>query len=257
MTSLATLLAEARRQVRQIPYLPAALIPPDAAAGYDIAAEVAARLEWEPLGWKIAGTTAAMRARLTVHEPIRGRTWRRFETPSPAVLNHAELLDPLVECEFFVTLGRDLPYRNAPFTTADIQAAVASVHAGIEVAECRFPMAALPPWPAILADGSASGRYVVGDAIPVWRQGLRDVEVVLEVDGVVRRQGRGADVMGDPLAPILWLTTALRQRGEGLRAGEMISTGSCTGMLPIGAGQRVRAVFGGVAVVEISFDGPA
>ena len=51
-----------------------------------------------------------MRARLAVHEPIRGRTWRRFETPSPVVLNHAELLDPLAECEFSVTLGRDLPY---------------------------------------------------------------------------------------------------------------------------------------------------
>ena len=50
MSSLATLLAAVRRGARQIPHLPAAVIPPDAAAGYDIAAEVAARLEWKPLG---------------------------------------------------------------------------------------------------------------------------------------------------------------------------------------------------------------
>lgn len=256
MSGLAALLAEARLAGRQIAEpLPAELIPPDADAGYRLAGEVAARLGWEALGWKIAGTTAAMRERLHVAEPIYGRTYRRFAVQSPIRFTHAELLDPLVECEFFVTLAADLPFRPKPFTMAEILAAIGEVRAGIEVAECRFPMRALPPIPAILADGSASGRYVFGDVIPGWREGLAQVEVVLEVDGRAIRRGTGADVMGDPLAPILWLTAARRRLGQGLRAGETISTGSTTGMLPIRAGQRVRAMFGGMATVEIAFDG--
>lgn len=252
---LAALLATARREGRQIAELPPGLIPADAEAGYAIADAVAALLGWEILGWKIAGTTAAMQAKLGVAEPIHGRAYRRFAMASPARLPHASLLDPLVECEFFVTLAADFPTRPGPPAMAELRAAIGQVQAGIEVAECRFPMHALPPLPAILADGAASGRYVFGDPIPDWQAGLAAIPVVLEVDGAPRRHGSGADVMGDPLLPILGLAEARRRRGDILRAGQVISTGSCTGMLPIRAGQHVRARFGDAALVEIAFDG--
>jgi 2-keto-4-pentenoate hydratase len=255
-SELAGLLARARREARQVRgTLPPGLVPPDADAAYAVNAEVAALLGWEPLGWKIAGTTEAVRARLGLAGPIYGRTFRRFALPSPACLRHAELLDPLVECEFFVTLARDLPPRERAWTMAEIVAAVGEVRAGIEVAECRFPMAALPPLPAVLADGAASGRYVFGGRIEVPLGELAGVGVVLEVDGAPRRRGSGAAVMGDPLAPLLWLAEERRRLGGGLAAGETVSTGSCTGMLPVRAGQRVRAVFGGAATVEIAFEG--
>ena len=145
------------------------------------------------------------------------------------------MLDPLIECEFFVTLARDLPPRAEPWTPSETIEAIAEVHAGIEVAECRYPRKALPPLPGILADGSASGRYVFGDRIESWREGLASIPVRLEIDGALRREGIGADVMGDPLRPLWWLAEQRRQWGDGLRAGETISTGSMTGMLPIRA----------------------
>jgi 2-keto-4-pentenoate hydratase len=121
MGELAALLARARRDARQVrDPLPPALVPPDADAAYTVNAEVAALLGWEPLGWKIAGTTAAVRARLGLDRPIYGRTFRRFALSSPARLPHAELLDPLVECEFFVTLARDLPLRDRAWTMAEV-----------------------------------------------------------------------------------------------------------------------------------------
>ena len=89
--------------------------------------------------------------------------------------------------------------------------------------------------------------------MPEWREGLAAVPVTLEVDGVERRRGTGADVMGDPLRPLLWLAEERRRWGDGLRAGETVSTGSMTGMLPIRAGQKVRAQFGASAIVEIDF----
>ena len=78
--------------------------------------------------------------------------------------------------------------------------------------------------------------------------------VRLEVDGVPCREGSGADVMGDPLRPLQWLADERRHYGDGLRAGETISTGSMTGMLPIRAGQSVYARFGDIATVEIAFE---
>ncbi|MCB1511816.1 MAG: hydratase [Hyphomicrobiaceae bacterium] len=251
---LRDLLAAARRSGRQISDLDPALVPPTIDEAYQINARIADQLGWESLGWKIAATTEAVRAKLKTGGPIYGRTFRRFRCDSPTRLQHSELLDPLVECEFFCTLGQDLPVRDQPWTMDDIVQAVATVNAGLEVAECRFPSRALPPLPAILADGSASGRYVFGGTIPHWRAGLADIEVRLEVDGRERRRGTGADVMGDPLRPLLWLAEERRRIGDGLSAGETVSTGSMTGMLPVRAGQRVVARFGPIATVEIDFD---
>ena len=252
---LADRLAAARREGRQLDGLAPELLPATAQEGYAVNALVARRLGWDLLGWKIAGTTPAMREKLRVTDPIYGRTYRRFVAASPARFAHGELLDPLVECEFFVTLARDLPPRDAAWTMAEVTEAVATVHAGIEVAECRFPMDRLPPLPAILADGSASGRYVFGGEIADWRGRLAGMEVVLEVDGTPRRRGSGADVMGDPLAPLVWLANERRRWGDGLRAGETVSTGSTTGMFPVKRGQSVRAVFGDAAEVRIVFEG--
>lgn len=251
--SLATLLTDARLHASQISALPDRLLPRSNTDGYAVAVDVADRLGWEPLGWKIAGTTQAVREKLRIDEPIYGRTYRRFAHASPCTLRHDELLDPLVECEFFVTVAHDLPPRDAPWSLDDVRSAIGTVHAGIEVAECRFPNGALPPLPAILADGAASGRYVFGHEIPNWRDGLSDMTVVLAVDGHARRHGTGHDVMGDPITPLHWLAETLRGRGMGLISGETVSTGSCTGMFPVKSGARIIAHFGDQARVEIDF----
>lgn len=247
-------LVAARRENRQISDLSPELVPETTDDGYRINAMVAARLGWSPLGWKIAGTTEYIRRRLGIDTPIYGRTFRRFAATSPAVLQVDALLSPLIECEFFVTLAQDLPTRDTPWTMAEIVAAVGEVHAGIEVAECRFPNASMPPLPAVLADGSASGRYVFGTIIEDWRAGLSDMTVSLEIDGKGARAGTGADVMGDPLQPLLWLADERRRLGDGLRAGEMISTGSTTGMVPVRSARHARVRFGKDAMVEITFE---
>lgn len=253
MPALARQLADAWRDARQIEALPAQYVPPSASVAYDVNREVARLLGWEPLGWKIAGTTAAVRNRLGIDTPIYGRTFRRFVASSPATLELSGLLDPLVECECFVTLESALPWRPEAWTLEEVRAAIGSVHAGIEVAQCRFPSANLPAFPAILADGAASGLYVYGDELIGWRDGLAGIEVEVELDGQLRRTGSGVEVMGDPLAPLLWLAETLRARGLGIAAGEMISTGSMTGMLPVPKPCRVEARFGASAAVRIEF----
>ncbi|WP_135465745.1 2-keto-4-pentenoate hydratase [Crenalkalicoccus roseus] len=251
--TLARMLAAARRERRQVASLPAELVPADADEAYAVQDRVAALLGWAPLGWKVAGTNPEMRRRLRMPEPILGRSFAPFLHPSPARLRHAGLLDPIVEAEILFRLGADLPPRGAPWTRAEVAGAVAAIHAGIEVAECRFPMAALPPPTAILADGSASGRYVPGPEIPPGTD-LAALPVTVAVDGRVRRTGLGAEVMGDPLLSVVWLANRRNALGDGLRAGEWVSSGTCTGMLLPRPGETVTARFGEAGVVEVAFD---
>jgi 2-keto-4-pentenoate hydratase len=250
--SLIDLLVAARRDGRQIHELPQRLWPATSAEGYAAAEQVCHYLGWPTLGWKIAGTTEFVRRRLGLEGPIYGRTFQHCRHEAPVTLARSALLDPLVECEMFVTLARALPARDRAWTTADVIAAIDTVHAGVEIAECRFPTARMPSLPCVFADGCASGRYIFGPPIDMARTPLVDIAVEVAVNGTVRRTGRGADVMGDPIAPLVWLANALSRRGIGLTAGETISTGSCTGMLPVHAGDVIVARYAGVGEIRIT-----
>ncbi len=251
---LAAMLVAARRERRQIRGLPPELVPATSADGYRVNAKVAESLGWAPLGWKIAATTPVMQQRLRTTEPIYGRTYAHFLMSPPAVLAHAELLEPLIECEFFFRLGDALPARPTPYTRDEVADAVASVHAGMEVAECRFPRDELPPIPAILADGAASGRYILGSEITNWRtRDLADMPVTLTVNGRVRREGHGSDVMGHPLEPLVWLANERSKWGDGLAAGALVSTGTATGMLLAEAGDVMEARYGRDIAIALTF----
>ena len=239
LEALARMLEEARRSNRQIANLPLDQVPRSDDEAYWVARVVAERLAWSPLGWKIAGTTEQVRNELNLDGPIYGRSFTRFAHASPAVLELADLLDPMVECEFFVILAADMPPMTQPYVLSDAIGAIASVHAGIEVAEVRFPLSSPPPMTAVLADGSATGRYIIRAEIVDWRDGLLDVSVELAVDGITVAKGYGADVMGDPLNAVVWLANERARWGDGLKAGEIISTGAATGIVPIKTGRRV------------------
>ena len=253
LEALARMLEEARRSNRQITNLPSDQVPRSDDEAYWVARVVVERLGWSPLGWKIAGTTEQVREELKLDGPIYGRSFTRFAQASPAVLELADLLDPMVECEFFVTLAANMSPRAQPYMLSDAICAIASVHAGIEVAEVRFPLSAPPPMTAVLADGSATGRYIIGAEIVDWRDGLVDVSIELAVDGITVARGCGADVMGDPLNAVVWLANERARWGDGLKAGEIISTGTATGIVPIKTGRRVCATFGVGRTVNVDF----
>ena len=169
---LARLLASLRREQRGQSGLALHLVPPDKAAAYRIAGMVAEELGWPVLGWKIAAMKEEMQQALRTDSPIYGRVYFVAETPYTAV--HASLASPIPEVEYQAKLGRDLPPRETPYTVEEVTDAVASLHPGLELAECRFIHdASFPPLPAILADGAGSGTIVYGPAIADWRN--RDI----------------------------------------------------------------------------------
>lgn len=251
---LARLLASLRREQRSQSGLAAHLVPPDKATAYRIAGMVAEELGWPVLGWKIAAMKEEMQQALRTDSPIYGRVYFVKETPHSAV--HATLASPIPEVEYQAKLGRDLPPRDKPYTAEEVTDAVASLHPGLELAECRFTHdASFPPLPAILADGAGSGTIVYGPAIADWRN--RDIpgqEVTLSTDGRLRRKGTAAAALDHPMVPLTWLANELSRTGVGMKQGQMVSTGTLTGMLAPKPGETFLADFGPFGSVTVSIN---
>jgi 2-keto-4-pentenoate hydratase len=65
--------------------------------------------------------------------------------------------------------------------------------------------------------------------------------------------GHGKNVLGDPRIALAWLANELRELGLTLRAGEVVTTGTCHPPLPIEAGDHFQADFGALGKVSVSF----
>lgn len=252
---LARLLAGLRRDARQQSGLDPALLPVDRDAAYRVAGLVAEELGEAVVGWKIAAAKAEMQRQLRTDAPIYGRVYAGHVRPSPVTVEHARQCSPIPEVEYMARLGADLPPRPAPYTLEEVDAAVASLHPGIELAECRFVHDdRFPPLFAVLADGAGGGTLCVGPAIEDWRE--RDIAgqpVHLSCNGVVRRSGTAAEALDHPLVPLTWLANELSRTGVGMTAGQVISTGTLTGMLRPRAGETFVADFGPFGTVTATY----
>lgn len=252
-TELAKLLSHLRREGRQQSGLAPHLTPPDKETAYQVARMVEDELGWEVVGWKIAATNAEMQHALRSDSPIYGRVYAPNIRPSPLSVDFEPLCSPIPEVEYQVRLGADLPPRAEQYTIDEVTEAVAALHPGIELAECRFIHDEhFPALPAILADSAGSATLIYGPEIEDWRE--RDIvkqEVTLYRDGELVRSGSAAAALEHPMMPLTWLANELSHTNIGLKAGQMISTGTMTGMLRPRPGQSFRADFGPLGEVNL------
>lgn len=216
----AELLLSARRDPSQrLQSLPEAVRPKTEEQAYLVQREIAAQLG-EIGGWKVGSPSPASGTFTCAPLPARGII------DSPAEIGCA---DRGVEAEIAVRLGRDLPAREQPYTQDEVRAAIGSVHPAIEVLDSRFAdVQAVDPL-SNLADSMSHHSLVLGPPIPNWEGvDFSHEEVRVLVDGTEVKH-RTANPAGDMLRLLLWLANTGARWAGGLRAGQVVTTGSWTG----------------------------
>lgn len=196
------------------------------------------------IGRKIGLTSKAVQAQLGVDQPDYGVLFADMAIADGGALDAGRVLQPKAEAEVALVLGADVT--DAAATVDDIARATAGVHTAIEIVDSR-----IADWKIsfadTVADNGSSAFFVLGaEARPLDGLDLYASGMVLEVNGQVASVGAGAACLGHPLAAAAWLARTLASRGEPLRAGDVVLTGALGPMVAIGAGDRVRAVVGGV-----------
>lgn len=195
------------------------------------------------------------RSGLGTTEPGAGLLLASYVYESPATVAIAQEHTPLVEGEFAFLLGGDLPPRAAPYTMDEVADAIAAVAGAIEVVGTRFAGGIAGKGRALVtADCGANIAFVGGAWHRDWRSlDLKAHAVAMSVNGTVRGTGTGSRALGDPMNVLLWLANQQSAQGRGLKVGEIVSTGTCTGLDPVAPGDTVSADFGNLGAVEIVF----
>ena len=200
-------------------------------------------------GYKVALSSSGAQRALGATEPAFGILFDRMAIDDGGRMDRGARIRPLIESEVAVLVGRDLA--GSP-DVPSARRAVAGVRPAIEVADTRVRGRLTAA--DCVADNASGGAFVLGgpEWIAVDGIDLAGVAVTLECPWCDPVHGSGDAVLGDPLAALAWLAQALTQRtGQGLRAGDVVMTGSLHPPVPVGGPGRVEARFTGLGVASL------
>jgi 2-keto-4-pentenoate hydratase len=211
----------------------------------------------EPAGYKIGLTTRKMQSMCGIDEPVAGRVLSRRVRRSPARVAARDFVRLGVESELCLVLGEDLALRAAPYRLEDVERAVGGAAAAFELVEDRGADYARLDACSLIADNSWNAGVVLGEIAAL--AGPRRIEVgalagALFVDDQVIDRGSSADAMSHPFAVVLWLANHLQKRGQALRAGDLVMTGSIATTKFAKPGERYRFELEGLAPAELGVD---
>jgi 2-keto-4-pentenoate hydratase len=249
----AKLLMDAWESGSPIPELPKSCTPANEAEAIAINDAIIAANTHEIGGWKIGATGPAPQKALGLSQPFIGFIRAANIDTGATTYNFADLNRPIIESEYAYRLKADLPARDKDYTRSDIEAAIGSLIIGMEVPLSRLgPDHGLGPL-ALVADHGGTGRFVIGAEYDDW-QGIDAInqDVVLTFDGAEAGRGAGEAMLGDPINAVVWFANHMSGKGVGLKAGEFISTGSCTGVIPAPGPTEAVADFGPEGKVELT-----
>jgi 2-keto-4-pentenoate hydratase len=239
----------------RIESLPEQCRPCDRAAGYAVQTELVRLSGERAAGWKIAATSVAGRRHINVDGPLAGPLLANRLAGAGSTVDLRGNAMRLVEAEFAFRMAVSLPPRGAPYTFDEVKSATASLHPAIEVPDSRYEDVTVVGAAQLIADAACAWRAVIGEPAGAdWQ--TRDLDrhaVLVFKDGRLAAEGRGENV-GGPLRALTWVANELATHAGGLRAGDLVITGTCIAPIPIAPGERVRVDFGDLGAIEAAFE---
>src|SRR3954470_10829908 len=205
-------------------------------------------------GWKIAATSEAGQKHINVDGPMAGRILAETIIPDGGTASMAGNEMRVAEPEFAFRMRVDLPARSTPYTVQQVLDAVDTLHPAIEIPDSRFADFVSAGAAQIIADNACAHLFVLGPATTAdWRsRDLVEERPVITMRGQ-QFTGHGKNVLGDPRVALAWLANELRQLGVTLKAGEIVTTGTCHPPLPIQSGDFCAMDFGVLGKVSVRF----
>lgn len=157
-----------------------------------------------------------------------------------------------IESEIGFSFKKPLPKRDTDYSRDEVAGAVEAFPA-IELLNSRYADPTKRSQLERVADCFIQGGVVCGAARADWRSiDFSRQAVRLTVDGSSVANNVGSHPTGDPLGSVVALVNKLRQ-GAGVGAGEIMITGTWTGINSVKANSRVEVAFDGFEPLTAQF----
>lgn len=245
-----TLLAEHKANTRF-----RTLSPPDGPASiadaYDIQEKYVALLRGthgEAVGYKVGLTSATMQKFCGIDHPIAGVVLASRVHKSGASVRRADYGRMGLEFEVAVRIRSDVPV--GPCTREIIAPHIGGVCAAVEIVDDRSADYGSLDVRSLVADNSWNAGVVLSEFTADWPD-LEAVRGSASSDAGAVGEGFGRDILGHPFNSAAWLATQLASRGEGLKAGQVVMTGSVMKTVFPEQAASFRFELAGIGSVEV------
>jgi 2-keto-4-pentenoate hydratase len=207
------------------------------------------------VGRKIGLTSAGMQRQMGVSEPDYGELWGSRQAHvegGEATFEHRQFLQPRVEGEVAFLIGADLD--GPGVTPEDVLGAAVAAAPAVEIVDSR-----IADWRIKLVDTIADNASFGGFALGEWSERLLGsdlqtavFELTREAETLVREPGSA--VLGSPLHATAWLADKLTSFGQGIKAGDIVLSGSFGPAVPAVPGDRFTLRTAGEPPLSVSFE---
>ena len=208
-------------------------------------------------GWKIGLTSKAMQAALNIDIPDSGILFEDMFFDNGATIPGDRFIQTRIEAEIAFIMGSDL--KGGAVTREDVLKATDSITPALEILDTRI-VRVNPDTGAIrkiydtIADNAANAGIVLGNKkCRIDEVDMRWVGAIVKRNDEVEETGLGAGVLNDPATAIEWLVHRLSQYGMGLKAGDVVLSGSFVRPVEARSGDSMHADFGDFGSVSCVF----
>lgn len=178
-------------------------------------------------GHKIALTSKAVQELCGVDQPAYGGIVAKRIHSSPVTLKASDFLRLGLEFEVAVRIARDVPTKDGGYDRDSIAEQVAACMTAFELIEDRDADYGDLDAASILTDRCWCGGVVLGPELNDWRSlDLEKAPAKLFWNDTLIDQGATGDSMGHPFEGLAWVANHLQSRGQALKAGDIVMTGS-------------------------------
>jgi len=247
----AAALAAARQTRTKTAHPPAADF--DEAEAYRIQSAASEAYGSPRIGYKIGATSPQAQKIIGCDAPFFGPM---FEADRVTVGSKVAVDETIMglECEFAFQMAAPFPVAGGGRSLRDLSDAVGRCAPAFELIGRRIAGDGFPTAIQCVADFGLNAGFCVGSDMDGWREAdLAAISVTASIDGVETNSGTAKNVLGNPLAALLWLAEALEKQGRRLEPGEWVSTGTCLGVVAVRPGTSVTARYSHGAEMGLDF----
>lgn len=240
----AELLAEARRRGKGRDPLPPELQPQNYDEGHAIQDATVALLNETVGGWKVGFDKSGVMTRAPIFTGVIHDNGAKVDAKTVPLLG--------IEAEIAFRFKKNLAARDTDYSREEVSDAVEAFPA-IELLNSRYADPGARSQLEKLADCIVQGGIVCGAPRADWKTiDFSQVSIKLSVDDNEITSRTGSHPSGDPVAPMVALVNDLRTK-KGVRAGQIVTTGSWTGADYVTDKSAVIASFKGFEPVTFRF----